>query len=83
MSSFSSLSSGAAYSGVIQNQSAWSTMEKRVWLVVLFLGVALLHSNRMALPFSLNELSELGDWKISTKVSIMCACVCGAINRVL
>ena len=40
-----------------------------MWLVVLFVGMALLHSNRMALPFSLNEISELGGWKISTKVT--------------
>ena len=39
-------------------------------MVVLLVGVALLHANRMAIPFSLAEMYDLGDWKVSTEVRI-------------
>ena len=66
-SSFSPFSSGG-YSGVIHNQSSWSAVETRVWLLVLLVGVALLHGNQVALAYALGEMSELEGWSLSTKV---------------
>ncbi len=61
--------SPGAYSGVIHNQMVWSPSEQRVWVVVLMMGVALLYGNRMTLPFSLNDIAEVGDWTANFKVT--------------
>ncbi len=67
MSSFSP----GAYSGVIQNQSAWNVSEQRVWVVVLMMGVALLYGNRIAVPFALSDLAMAGEWSANFKVRLL------------
>ena len=67
MSSFST----GAYSGVIQNQSAWNVTEQRVWVVVLMMGVALLYGNRITVPFARPDLAAAGEWSVNVKVRNM------------
>lgn len=76
----SSFASGA-YSGVIQNQSAWSSSEQRLWVVVLMMGVALLYGNRVALPFTLSDLAVAGEWSVNFQVRVRECCSMDTLIR--
>lgn len=64
----SSFTSPGTYSGVIQNQSAWSASEQSVWVVVLMMGVGLLYGNRIGLPLALSKLAIHENWDLNFQV---------------
>ena len=58
------------FPGVVQNQSSWSSSEMRVWMSVLFVGVACLYGNQVALPMTTVEVEEQLTWQRKNSVSI-------------
>ena len=51
------------FPGVVQNQSLWSNSEMRVWMSVLFVGVACLCGNQVALPMTIMEVEKQLTWQ--------------------
>lgn len=51
------------FPGVVQNQSLWSNSEMRVWVSVLFVGVACLCGNQVALPMTIMEVEKQLTWQ--------------------
>jgi hypothetical protein len=51
------------FPGVVQNQSLWSNSEMRVWMSVLFVGVACLCGNQVALPMTIIEVEKQLTWQ--------------------
>ena len=58
------------FPGVVQNQASWSGSEMRVWMSVLFVGVACLYGNQVALPMTVVEVEEQLTWQRKSTVSI-------------
>lgn len=50
------------FPGVVQKQSLWSKSETRVWMSVLFVGVACLCGNQVALPLTIMEVEKQLTW---------------------
>ena len=57
------------FPGVVQNQSAWSSSEMRVWMSVLFVGVVCLYGNHVVLPMTVVEVEEQLTWQRKHTVS--------------
>ena len=51
------------FPGVVQNQSLWSNSEMRVWMSVLFVGMACLCGNQVALPMTVMEVEKQLTWQ--------------------
>lgn len=51
------------FPGVVQNQSLWSNSEMRVWISVLFVGMACLCGNQVALPMTIMEVEKQLTWQ--------------------
>ena len=51
------------FPGVVQNQPLWSNSEMRVWMSVLFVGVACLCGNQVALPMTVMEVEKQLTWQ--------------------
>ena len=52
-----------SFPGVVQNQSLWSNSEMKVWMPVLFVGVACLCANQVALPMTVMEVEKQLTWR--------------------
>lgn len=77
------------FPGVVQNQSLWSNSEMRVWVSVLFVGVASLYGNQVALPMTVIEVEKQLTWQRKDTVrcfsglslvkgsACTCTCTCG------
>ena len=59
------------FPGVVQNQSLWSNSEMRVWISVLFVGVACLYGNQVALPMTIVEVEKQLTWQ---RKDTVCSC---------
>ena len=59
------------FPGVVQNQSLWSNSEMRVWMSVLFVGVACLYGNQVALPITVVEVEKQLTWQ---RKDTVCSC---------
>ena len=57
------------FPGVVQSKTLWSGSEMRVWMSVLFVGVACLYGNQVALPLSVVEVEEQLTWQRKHTVS--------------
>ena len=66
------------FPGVVQSQTLWSGPEMRVWMSVLFVGMACLYGNQVALPMSAVEVEEQLMWQRKHTVS---TCTCLSMNR--
>ncbi len=55
--------------GVVHSHVIWSPGEKRLWVVVLCVGAALLYANRMVLPVVVVDLGDREAWSNRTTVS--------------
>ena len=51
------------FPGVVQKQSLWSNTEIRVWMSILFVGVACLCGNQVALPMTIMEVEKQLTWQ--------------------
>lgn len=60
----------SGFAGVVQNRTIWTGSELTVWIVVLFLGMGCIYSNRIALPVSLIEMGKEREWSKRTTVRI-------------
>ena len=56
------------FPGVVQKQSQWTSSERRVWMVVLFVGVACLYGNQVALPMTIVNVEEELTWQRKSTV---------------
>lgn len=57
------------FPGVVQSQTLWSGSEMQVWMSFLFVGVACLYGNQVALPLTVVDVEEQLTWQRKHTVS--------------